>query len=371
MMTQYILAIPKRFCLLFLLTTSLSFASTTTGEVVEAKTTHEGLSLQITPKLKTFCQKLETSFKKYKWENSDCENFSWYHIRNSVQGDPLVWTIFGDVGDDSQKEILNKKDITMVMCGVHGDEITPIKFCFDLMFYLRDSLKDEGFRKSFENKVVLIAPLVNPDSYFKPRPTRTNARGVDVNRNFPTNDWFKDAQKMWISKYRRDKRRNPGKIPSSEPETVFQLNLIKRYSPDKIISVHSPLSLIDYDGPSLGMGEPGANGIPTRAEELLIQMSKDAADYRIQNYPFFPGSLGNWAGQERNIPTYTLELPTSNPAKSRDYWTLFKAAMHKAVFHDVKTLVDGHTTQNARVEVEKAKLDGLTGESDPTTLQMP
>lgn len=365
MTNQYHLARLLLFCLVFLLFVG---KKDILAETASNKLTQEGLHLEMTPKLKSFCTKLDKSFKKFKWEKSECENFSWYHVRNSVLGDPLIWTVFGDVGADSEKAALSKKDLTMVMCGVHGDEITPIKFCFDLMYYLRDSLKDEDFKKSFENKVVLIAPLVNPDSYFKTRPTRTNARGVDVNRNFPTDDWFKDAQKMWISKYRRDKRRNPGKIPASEPETVFQLNLIKRYSPDKIISVHSPLSLIDYDGPSLPIGQGSG---PTKAEELLIQMSKDAADYRIQNYPFFPGSLGNWAGQERNIPTYTLELPTSNPAKSRDYWALFKEAMHKAVFHDVRTLVDGHTTQNAKIEVEKAKVEGLTPVSEPETQQMP
>lgn len=334
----------------------------------EKSTPPEGLHLALTPKLNHFCTKLGSSFKKYKWGESECENFSWYHVRNSVLGDPLIWTVFGDIGDDHDKTALNRKDVTMVMCGVHGDEITPIKFCFDLMYYLRDSLKDENFKKSFENKVVVIAPLVNPDSYFKMRPTRTNARGVDVNRNFPTNDWYKEAQKVWISKYRRDKRRNPGKIPGSEPETVFQLNLIKRYSPDKIISVHSPLSLIDYDGPSLPLG--ASEGL-TKAEELLIQMSKNAADYRIQNYPFFPGSLGNWAGQERSIPTYTLELPTSDPRKSREYWALFKEAMHKAVFHDVRSFVDGHMGANPKIELEKAKVEGITPVRETQSGQMP
>lgn len=345
MLLKNTLASVRLFCLVLC---ALQFVN---GQNVLAldKENHEGLHLELTSKLKAYCEKIDTSFKKYRWAKSECESFSWYHIRDSVLGDPLTWTIFGEIGADHDKDGLAKKDVTMVMCGVHGDEITPIKFCFDLMYYLRDSLQDPEFKKSFENKVVLIAPLVNPDSYFKRRPTRTNARGVDVNRNFPTEDWFKEAQKMWVSKYRRDKRRNPGKSPGSEPELVFQMNLIKRYNPDKIISVHSPLSILDYDGPSLATGiSPSDNVDPNKAQELLIQMSKDASDYRIENYPFFPGSLGNWAGQERSIPTYTLELPTSNPAKSKEYWALFKASMHKAVFHDIRTFVDGHTSQNQK-----------------------
>lgn len=287
---------------------------------------------ELTPVLKTYCEKLDKSFKRFGWDKSQCETFSWEHHRSSVLGDPLMWTTFGDVSDEEQPSF-KEKDVTIVMCGVHGDEITPVKFCFDLMYYLRDAYADPERAKDFKNKVVLVAPLVNPDSYFKKKPTRTNARGVDVNRNFPTKDWQLEARQIWMSKFRKDKRRNPGTKALSEPEVVFQVNLIKRYSPDKIVSVHSPLTLLDYDGPSV----PVTNGLDgNKAQELLIQMSKDASGYKIKDYPFFPGSLGNWAGQERNIPTFTLELPSSDPSKNEEYWKLFKSAMHNAIVHNIR-----------------------------------
>jgi len=284
------------------------------------------------PAISNFCSKLDDRFKKYGWEKSDCDSYSWLTYRNSVLGDPLTWTVFGDASDE-EKPSFKQKDVSIIMCGVHGDEITPIKFCFDIMEYLRTAYADPKFKDEFANKIVIVAPLVNPDSFFKARPSRVNARGVDVNRNFPTKDWSRDARKLWISHFRKDKRRNPGVTASSEPEVVFQMNLVKRYGPDKIISVHSPLTMLDYDGPN-AVVDGFIDG--TKAHELLIQMSKDAADYKIQNYPFFPGSLGNWAGKERDIPTYTLELPTSDPAKSAQYWKLFKTAIHKAIAHDLK-----------------------------------
>lgn len=287
----------------------------------------------MTPAIKSYCDKLDQSFKKYGWDKSECENFKWSHYRNSVLGDPLMWTVFGDVSDEEQPSFKDK-DVTIVMCGVHGDEITPIKFCFDLMYYLRDAYNDpEKVKGEFHNKVVLVSPLVNPDSYFKARPTRVNARGVDPNRNFPTADWQKEARKLWLTKLRKDKRKNPGEKPNSEPEVIFQVNLIKRFNPDKIVSVHSPLTLLDYDGPSIAANN-GLDG--AKAHELLNQMSKDASGYNIKDYPFFPGSLGNWAGKERNIPTYTLELPSSDPKKNKDYWELFKSAMHKVIVHNLR-----------------------------------
>lgn len=288
---------------------------------------------KLTPALNNFCKKMDGQFKKYSWDKSECEKYEWIHVRNSVLGDPLTWTVFGDTSDED-KPSFKKKDVSIIMCGVHGDEITPIKFCFDVMTYLRTAYADpEIVKKDFFNKIVIVAPLVNPDSFFKVRPSRVNAHSVDVNRNFPTKDWARDARRLWISHFRKDKRRNPGLRANSEPEVVFQINLIKRYGPDKIISVHSPLSMLDYDGPNTVV-DGFVDGV--KAQELLIQMSKDASDYKIENYPFFPGSLGNWAGKERDIPTYTLELPTSDPAKSGQYWKLFKSAIHKAIAHDLK-----------------------------------
>ena len=114
------------------------------------------------------------------------------------------------------------------------------------------------------------------------------------------------------------------------------MNLIKRYSPDKIVSVHAPLTILDYDGPE----EHGHGKHFHAANQLLVQMSKDASGYRIKNYPFFPGSLGNYAGNELGIPTYTLELPTSDNRKHREYWKLFQKAIYSAINKDMSRPVN-------------------------------
>ena len=265
-----------------------------------------------------YCSKMDFYFKKYDWGNSHCNDYSWNHVRNSYLGNPIIWHVFGD-----EKLLETKKvNTTMILCGVHGDEITPIKFCFDIL----EDLKNNP--KVLEGNLVVVAPLVTPDSFMREKPTRYNARGVDVNRNFPTQDWNKSAIKLWKSRYKSDKRRYPGAKALSEQETHFQVNLIKRYKPNKIITVHSPLTLIDYDGPSAHEHEGGI-----LAEELLIQMSDKAGKYRINNYPFFTGSLGNWAGNERKIPTYTLELPNSDWTKTKKFFNTFKTAIHHAITH--------------------------------------
>lgn len=282
-----------------------------------------------TKKMNKFCKKVDKAFFRYGWGKSRCSYFPWSHVRNSVKGDPLMWVTYGNENQHKKKH----QDATLIMCGVHGDEITPVKFCYDVLLYLEKvRLGVEPESEWMKDRIIVVAPIVNPDSFFKKRPTRTNARGVDINRNFPTRDWSKDALRMWKHRYGRQKRRYPGKSAMSEPEVLFQVNLIKRYKFDKIVSVHAPLTLIDYDGPT----HQHSKGNGESANELLITMSKKASGYKIKNYPFFPGSLGNWAGNERNIPTYTLELPTSDNRNHKKYWKRFRSAIVSAISHDMR-----------------------------------
>lgn len=273
----------------------------------------------LTKELNKYCEELKLKFTEYGWGDPHCDYVKWNHVRNSNLGTPLIWTTFGE--EDSQAA---KENTTLILCGVHGDEITPVKFCWDLIRELKSN-------NGFNDKFVVIAPLVAPDSFFKKRPTRTNGRGVDVNRNFPTSDWKMHAHKKWNKK---DKRKYPGKYAASEQETIFQMNLILRYKPNKVISVHAPLTLLDYDGPSL----TSENGKPAKA--LLEGMSEKSAGYKVSNYPIFPGSLGNWAGKEKHIPTYTLELPNTIAKETDRFWVLFKDALLYAIDNKMKPLAD-------------------------------
>lgn len=65
------------------------------------------------------------------------------------------------------------------------------------------------------------------------RNTRKNARGVDLNRNFPTG---------W--RHRRGTY-NSGPRPASEPETRALMRFLDRVDPDYVISLHQPLYGVD------------------------------------------------------------------------------------------------------------------------------
>ena len=141
----------------------------------------------------------------------------------------------------------------------------------------------------------LFIPCLNPDGMIKG--SRTNANGVDLNRNFPTKNWGEDTSLAGD---------NPsdyysGKSPASEIETRFLIDVIEEYKPSVILTLHAPYKVVNYDGPARDIAEKISKIINYPVEESI-------------GYPT-PGSFGTWAGIERNIPVITLELDEKIPVK--------------------------------------------------------
>jgi hypothetical protein len=175
----------------------------------------------------------------------------------------------------------------LVLGGIHGDELTSVSIVFRWLELLRQPAGDAA---RYHWRVI---PVLNPDGLLAKPPTRVNARGVDLNRNFPTDDWSSKAARYWQVSTRRDPRRFPGTAPGSEPESSWLHNEIKSFNPDVIISVHAPHSVLDFDGP------PNVKP-PSRFGRLQL--------HRLGVYP---GSLGNFGGLKEGIPVVTLELPNA------------------------------------------------------------
>ncbi len=194
----------------------------------------------------------------------------WEVLHRSPNGNPIyIWQTGG--GDD----------VTLIFGGFHGNEFGGFDLVLRLARYIHEN------PDVVKSKVVIV-PVLNPDGLLAG--TRTNSNEVDVNRNFPTENW---------SPAYESKRNYPGQEPASEVETLLAMKLVEDHQPDKIISVHAPLEVVNYDGPAGDLARAMArhNGYPTSGD----------IGYAT------PGSFGTWAGKELNIPTITLELPPYDP----------------------------------------------------------
>ena len=180
-----------------------------------------------------------------------------------------------------------KKNPTLIIGVFHGDEPQG-------KFLIEEYLKSTP---QIDNKIFI--PCLNPDGMTKK--TRTNVNGVDLNRYFPTKNWGLNQGENATCD---DCTTNyyGGKTPASEIETQFVVNIIEKYSPSLIITLHAPYKVVNYDGPA----------------EIQAQKISEIIGYPIEasiGYPT-PGSFGTYCGVERKIPTITLELDEKIPVEN-------------------------------------------------------
>lgn len=185
----------------------------------------------------------------------------------SVESRPLrVW----DLNHASARTILR----VLIIGSIHGDEPEALA----ALPALKAALVEERI------SIRLIEDL-NPDGTI--RASRFNARGVDLNRNWPTSNFTP--------------RPRHGDVPLSEPETRFAHDQIIRFRPDAILVIHSARSgpFVNFDGPAERMANAFAAAAKASDPKWHVRAS--------MGYPT-PGSLGTWAGVEHQIPILTIEL---------------------------------------------------------------
>ena len=207
-----------------------------------------------------------------------------YHIgASSVLGRPIIYQTLG-----------SGSDVVFIMATIHGNETagTP------LVHYLSKYLQQH--RHLLDGRMVIILPVANPDGMAFNK--RYNAHGIDLNRNFAAMNRINNA------KY--------GNAGQSEPESAFIDYLLKRFKPNRIVSIHQPLNCVDYDGPAHALAQ-------AMASKCRLPLKKLGSR---------PGSLGSYAGETLGIPIITVELLASDTNLSAaQLWDLYGQALLAAV----------------------------------------
>ncbi len=129
-----------------------------------------------------------------------------------------------------------------------------------------------------------VISTMNPDG--ADAGTRANARGVDLNRNFPAN-WRKRPRTGWGWS---------GPRASSEPETRAMMAFLERVRPTALISFHQALDVVDITHPRARAA----------GRELARLMGERASVVRCHGP--CTGTLTQWASAHLDTISITVEL---------------------------------------------------------------
>jgi len=186
----------------------------------------------------------------------------WPHVvGRSVHGRPIV-------------ALLSSSPAPLLVVGaIHGDEPGSAQV-------LRAALT----RVPAARLRAVVVTVANPDGYAGRR--RHNARGVDLNRNFPARDWGGPGAVR------------PGARPASEPEAGALVDLVAAQRPRRLVALHQPLAVV------LGTRRDPFTATLAARTGLPVRASV--------GYPT-PGSMATWA-RARGVAAHTVELPGGAPS---------------------------------------------------------
>lgn len=187
---------------------------------------------------------------------------TWKPIGYSVQGRPLL---VAQSGSGPLRVYL--------VGGMHGDETEG-----------HSAL--EAIRSQPDAAVTLrIIRDLNPDGTAAHR--RANARGHDLNRNWPASNFKPGA--------------TGGPGPLSEPETRALEPDLRAFKPDIVVVLHSIATgpMVNYDGPAGGLASAFADAARTVSPAWYVEpdMGYDTS-----------GSIGSYLGIDQKIPILTVEF---------------------------------------------------------------
>lgn len=201
---------------------------------------------------------------------------------HSVEGRPLTVYRFGQ----------GEQEYIFLFGAFHGDEPQGPYLLERLLEVLAEH------PAYYQDKTIFVMPVVNPDGLAAQE--RVNAHQVDLNRNFPTRN-FKPGGGLHTRYY-------AGPAALSEPESRAVFNLLAPYleraRPEqiKILSIHAPLAVNNYDGPAKALAE-------------RLQEYNHYAPLANIGYPT-PGSFGTYYGKERGLKVITLETSKEGPEQA-------------------------------------------------------
>lgn len=203
-------------------------------------------------------------------------------IGYSVSGRPINAYHFGSSGP------------AIVYTGaIHGNEVST-KHLMDRWIQELDANPS----KIPSGKRIIVVPVINPDGMAAG--TRSNARNIDLNRNFDVSDWQKNVQypggKSWPG--------GGGKKPMSEPETKAIASFIAGLRPELVVSYHSVASYVVSN--KHGQANSRAQQYASLSGYRLVAGGEGSFGYHIS------GTADDYYREKLGVASILIELGSSS-----------------------------------------------------------
>ncbi len=205
-----------------------------------------------------------------------------FSVGKSVQGRDLTAYRFGS----GSTKIL-------FVGGMHGNE----RSSYRTLIAFVDEL-ERRFNEIPSDKTVVIIPDINPDGYEVQ--SRTNANNIDLNRNFPSNDWVTGVHMpggIFLEK-------GGGKTPLDQPESASLASYIDSLGPRLVLTYHAVARTVI----SNGAGD-SYNLATTYSGHSGFNHYTHAHEDGVFDYPT-TGEFETWLADKKGISTLLVELAT-------------------------------------------------------------
>ncbi len=229
-------------------------------------------------------------------------NFGYVQNKSWTLNSKTLCQTTSSIGQTSQGRSItaykfgNGSDIVLYIGSIHGNEYSTK--------YLMDAWVDE-LEKNYNNipqdKTVVVIPALSLDGVVSRN--RYNAHGIDLNRNFPSNDWQTDV-------YTLNNQLLPGGggiTPLSEPESQALANYTLSLQPKLILSFHSAAGYV------ISNQSGGANSIAVNYSNLSGYRNMTGVDggfsYSIT------GTYDDWLHDKHNLPSLIIELSSNSDSQ--------------------------------------------------------
>ncbi len=175
--------------------------------------------------------------------------------------------------------------------GIHGTEASGSYILKDWIAHL-----DANAFKIPADRQVVVIPDTNPDGLAAG--SRDNARGVNVDRNFPTSNWKTD-----INSANGFRPGGGGASAGSEPETKALMSITSQLRPRLEVSYHAQGSIVGASAcsASSGIARSYASSV---GYGTMIGTAEETMGYELT------GEYEEWICEAYGTPAILIELPT-------------------------------------------------------------